>query len=296
MLKWRWGILSRSVSGTARRCRRELCGCWSGCRSGCGARPCAPTPAFPTLGAPRTAPSPPTQAGAPQAQRAESTDGAFVSPARPCAPANRHPRHLHPWPASLVILTTKTNVLVAKRLFSPERFPSPPITRKHSSADVRSVTCAGIRCHVCLSITQILTDKTPGPYIACPLKGQRRRMLGIDTDLSVADRDAPTRLRGAGRGNSAQLTAPAPLRNNACCSAHLTPRFQPNLVTESNSQGLPEMCSSRARPYCSSWVQSIWRRNPESRSPQRTFRCLNAPSARSAATAKPESCAALSLL
>lgn len=92
---------------------------------------------------------------------------------------------------------TKTYVLLAQRSLSLKHFlispcssaplspPSrrPPITSNHISSDLWSVTCVGIRCHACLSITQILIDKIPRPYIPCPFKGYRQRMLRIDTDL-----------------------------------------------------------------------------------------------------------------
>lgn len=85
------------------------------------------------------------------------------------AEASLSPKHFLTWPRP-----------------SPPRQPPlslPPITSNHTSSDLSSVTCVGIRCHACLSITQILIDKIPRPYTACPLKGYHQRMLRINTDL-----------------------------------------------------------------------------------------------------------------
>lgn len=86
------------------------------------------------------------------------------------------------WPKDLSAWSISWSHRAHQHPFSP---PScrPPITSNHISSDLWSVTCVGIRCHACLSITQILIDKIPRPYIPCPFKGYRQRMLRIDTDL-----------------------------------------------------------------------------------------------------------------
>lgn len=116
------------------------------------------------------------------------------------------------WPKGFSAQSISWLPSVHQRHFAPTP-PIPATTSNHISADLWSVTCVGIRCRACLSITQILTDKIPWPYIACPFKGYCQQMLRINTDLPChwpgggMANEAPRNQAGK---NSAQLAALVP--------------------------------------------------------------------------------------
>lgn len=75
-------------------------------------------------------------------------------------------------------------------------------------SDLWSVTCVVIRCHPCLSITQILIDKILWQCTVCPFKGYCPEMLRINTDLICHSPQERPREQGSWeqvRKNSVQL-------------------------------------------------------------------------------------------
>lgn len=99
----------------------------------------------------------------------------------------------------------------------------------------------------------------------------------------------------AGEFGTAHGASAAPQQRLLLCPSHSTLPTKP-CDREQFTTIARNVLFQSATIFAVHGFRAFWGRNPESRSPQRTFRCLNAPSACSAATATRESCAALSLL